>query len=404
MALLQTAALPCPEDELLLAAARSFLSDDAEDLLINPALNWGLVGDKAEANGILPVLMRQIERGRFRKVPPAELERLRIRSSAHELRTLLLARELIRLLDILETQGIKAIPFKGPALASFIYGDPAMRRSDDLDLIIRGPEFWRVSELLECQGFRRHPRISREQMSAYARSECDMTFEHGDSSYRVEVHWAIVPPYHGARIPAERLWDHLETVQLLGRTVPTLSAGDHLTALCLHACKHLWRRLEWVCGICALIKRVQPIDWDRAFSRAQSWGSERVLLLGLLLARELTGMNLPAPALARLQAARSIESVARKVWAGLFREEPPGLMELTRFRLELTESGSARIRYCLNRALQPSYRDLEWIRLARPLHFLYFFLRPVRLTAAWVSRSLSRRVPRPAPSARRRSC
>jgi len=400
-----------PEDDFLLSAARAYFlggTDPAARLAVSGALDWSLIGEKAEAHGLLPLLMRQIEGGCPDAFPAAGLESLRRRFSGHELRMLLMARELIRLLDLLDARGLRAIPFKGPALAAFLYGDPAMRRSDDLDLLIREQDFWGVSEALESQGFLRHPPITRRQMAAYSRSECDMTFAHGASGLRVEVHWALVPPYHGQRIPAAQLWERLETAQFLDRTIPMLSAEDHLTALCLHAAKHMWRRLEWICGVVALLVRARPPDLELAFRRARSWGSERVLLLGLQLARELTGMTLPAQAPSRIQCTQSVEAVAREVWSGLFREATPGFVELTRFRLKLSDRLSDRIRYCVNRALLPSYEDLGCVQLPGPLSYLYFLVRPARLTFAWARGTFTRRggrlVSGPAHPARKGSC
>ncbi len=375
-------AAPSPEDELLLSVACTFLLPDNDPnarLKTDRVLDWESVGEKAEAHGILPLLIRRIEGSCPGAVPPAELQSLRKRSSRHELRIFLMARELIRLMELLEARGLRAIPFKGPVLAAVLYGDPAMRRSDDLDFLIREQDFWGVADALESEGFTRHPPITRRQMAAYKRSECDMTFVHRLSGLRVEVHWALVPPYHGTRIPDAQLWDHLETAPLLGKTVPMLSAEDHLTVLCLHASKHMWRRLEWICGIAALMERDRTPDWEHVFRRAGSWGCERVLLLGLLLAHQLTGTALPAQVLSRIQSMPSVETIAREVWRGLFSDSTPGFVELTWFRLRLTDRLSSRIRYCVNRSLLPSYEDLGWVRLPEPLSFLYFLLRPFRL-------------------------
>ncbi len=403
--------LMTPEDGLLLSAARAWFQSEPKpfaNALQSQALDWTKVRGKAEAHGILPLLLHQIETCCPGAVPPAELERLRARYHEYELRSVVMARDLIRLLEFLESRGIRAIPFKGPALSSYLYGDPAMRRSDDLDLLIHAEDFWRVAEALESRGFAQSPQITRGKMRAYARSECDVVFDNRASGLRVEIHWDLVPPYHGMKIPMMEFWDRLETSELLGIKVPMLSAEDHLIALCIHASKHLWRRMEWTCSIAALLRRAQQPDLEEAFQRAKRWGSDRVLLLGLMLTRELTGMALPAPALSRVSTLSSVESLAHEVWKGVFSDATPGFMELTRFRLHIIDSPWSRIGYCIKRATLPSYVDLRWVDLPRPLFFLYFFLRPIRLAADLariaLSHSGSRLDTTAAPSARKGSC
>ncbi len=360
-------------------------------MITRPDLDWEIAIEKAEFHGVLPMLLSAVEMDRREGFPPAELERLRRRFNDYELRTLLLSRELIRLLDLFETAGIPVIPFKGPVLAAVLYGDPAMRRSDDLDLLVHERDFWRASDVLENQGYTRHPPIARRQMAAYSRSECDMSFVHGRSGMRVDLHWAFVPPYHGARNPAKEIWERLGSADLLGRKVPAPSAEDLLLILCLHASKHIWRRLEWICGIAALLRDRCAGNWDSTLRRADGWGCRRMLLLGLRLACDLAGMDPPAQVLPAMQSTPAVEALARKVWSRLFSGVTPGLLELTAFRMRLIERPAGRIRYCASRALLPSYPDLLWIRLPAQLSFLYFLIRPVRLAVTSVKAPFARR-------------
>ena len=42
----------------------------------------------------------------------------------------------VELLGHLEATGIPAVPLKGPLLARILYGDPALRRSHDIDILV----------------------------------------------------------------------------------------------------------------------------------------------------------------------------------------------------------------------------------------------------------------------------
>jgi hypothetical protein len=382
-----------PEDELLLCATRAHFDPDAAPLLrsvLRRELDWNRAIETAESHGLLPLLFRQIEDLCADSVPAAAVESLQRRYREHSLRMLLLTCELIKLLRLFHTEGIAAVPYKGPALSALLYGDHALRQSDDLDMMIPVQEIWRATELLESQGFRPCPPVKREQIAAYSRTECDIVFAHDKPGLLIDLHWALVPPYHGFSFQAAQLWDRLESMDLLGEKIDQLSLESHLMALCLHGSKHLWARLGWVCDITALLHSGRPLDWERVLCRAQTWRSERVLFLGLLLAHDLLDADLPPEVLSRIRARPEIAGLAQCARKRLFDRVPAGFWGLTWFRLRLIDGMAARIQYCTHRVLFPSYNDLEWVRLPSSLSFLYFFLRPIRLTYAWVHDRLRR--------------
>lgn len=68
-------------------------------------------------------------------------------------RSLFVEAESIRLWRILEDAGIRAVVVKGPFMAQRLYGDPGLRRSGDVDLLVQPEEFQAAIRLLETQGY-----------------------------------------------------------------------------------------------------------------------------------------------------------------------------------------------------------------------------------------------------------
>ena len=66
--------------------------------------------------------------------------------------------------------------------------------------------------------------------------------------------------------------------------------------LCAHGAKHLWARLGWLCDLARLIQMEQGIDWSEVFDQTRRSHTTRMILLGLLLADNLLGVELPAAA------------------------------------------------------------------------------------------------------------
>jgi len=72
----------------------------------------------------------------------------------------------------------------------------------------------------------------------------------------------------------------------------------------------------WIADVAALISR-QPPDWDRALAVANEVGAQRILRLGLRLAADLLGAELPAHVEATVQSDRAVAKLAAQ------NREPP---------------------------------------------------------------------------------
>jgi hypothetical protein len=142
----------------------------------------------------------------------------------------------------------------------------------------------------------------------------------------------------------------------------------------------LWERLSWIADMAALT-RAPDIDWARLLTDAKSTGSERMLLLGLHLARELCGASLPNELKQRVESHSVIERLAKAIELQLFSEGETsrlGMRKTFQYQMLLRDNWRDRTRY-LRFALSPSDRDLQRISLPRFLRFLYYAIRPFRL-------------------------
>ncbi len=392
-----------PELELILCASR--VRDDADiqvrlrDLL-HHELDWDFLFKAAETHGVLYLLHKRLERCCADWEPRDARRQLRRLYEQNALRNLLLTAELLRLLRLFEDSDVPAIPYKGPALAAFVYGDIALRRTDDLDILVRRCDAWKAREVLVGAGFAPQVTAAQEQMPLLFKSECDLSFVHRRTGLEVEIHWALVPPFYGLPFDSEGLWSRLEHVNLEGTLVPALAREDLLLALCIHGGKHLWERLEWICSLAELTRPCFELDWESLRSRAARLYCQRMLSLGLALARDLLEAELPDREMVHLRSDKALDSLVRQVREHIFSEKPHDLFHVTLFRLRARERTLDRIRYCLVRALTPTYEDMGFLRLKPRLFFLYYLARPFRLGLAFVMR-LAKRETKPTTDARR---
>ena len=114
-----------PEDEIIVICVRTVLHPRQQQrlqALASGEIDWEGLLDHALRHRVAPLLYRNLRDACLTLPPPAVLERLRQVCAAMEQRNLLLAMELVRLVRLFGALGIAVIPFKGPLLATALYG------------------------------------------------------------------------------------------------------------------------------------------------------------------------------------------------------------------------------------------------------------------------------------------
>jgi hypothetical protein len=292
--------------------------------------------------------------------------------------------ELLKVLEFLEKDSIRAIPFKGPTLAMRAYGDVGLRQFADLDVLVHKRDIPRLRKLLISRGFKPTPALNRAQQAALLRFDCAYNFDSGRGVV-LDVHWGFVERHSTFAFDPRPFWDRLEPVTIGDKELLTLSKEDLILVLCLHGFTHLWERLGWICDIASLIDQQNNIDWRLVLENANKLGLRRILLLGLMLAGDLLDATIPAEMRQAAEADAVVKKLAHQVQEQLFAERraPPGLFAGAILNLRMRERKRDRIGSCLRLILTP--RSYDWMFLALPdwLFFLYYPLRPIRLAGKY---------------------
>lgn len=371
------------EQEVILSAVRADRSQDGRirELLLR-GLDWPLLCRTALRHGVLPLLYVRLAEIGGDLAPGEEMARLRDLYLSNSRRNLLMAAELLKLLRLFNSSGIAAIPFKGPVLAVQAYGDLGLRQFADLDILVRREDMEKVEEMLPLHGYRPRYAFTPAQKRAHFRRTCECTFSARGDTLHLDVHWRLAADYLTAGLDPAAEFAGQGTVVIEGHRVPALEADDMLLYLCLHGVLHLWTKLGAICDIDRLIRANPERDWNGLLEKAEAAGLRRTLLLGLSLARDLLATDLP-PAIAEAAAKdRDVAPLRERVTARLFGrgDSEPGFAEIARFQLPLKDRFSDRIKYCLIRAFCPTVEDWQCLPLPDRLYFLYFLVRPLRLS------------------------
>lgn len=328
--------------------------------------------------------------GELRGYVPAEaLKQLEGQVRGNARRNLLLTSRLLKLLALLDAEGIRAVPFKGPLLALSAYGDSAMRQFSDLDLLVRPADVPRVRTLLVEQGYIPQFTLDERQEAKLVRRRNERLFTDESQGVYVDLHWSLSPRWLHSDQGGEDIWGRVGAVTVAGRSVPTLDASDLLLFLCVHGSKHCWTQLSMACDVATLLQRATPPAWEALFARARGQGSTRMLRLGLHLASTLFGVELPREVAAEIRADARIERLAAESYAKLLRDpaEPWGKFEELRFDAKVIEGLRVKTLFYLDVLLTPTPLEWDYLPLPERLSFLYYFVRPVRLALKHAGRT-----------------
>ena len=309
---------------------------------------------------------------------------------------------LLKLLRRFGSDGITAIPYKGPVLAARLYGNIALRHTGDLDIFIRKEDVSSARELLLADGFHRQRHLSPAAEAFQLRAMKSEAF-HQEHHAVVELHWAFADEYFPFPLDFDTLAQRLVSIPVSGDNVPGFANEDLLLILCVHGWKHCWDRLEWVCGIAELQRSGNhPLDWETVLRQAAALRCRRMLLFGLRLASELLDAPLPPPIHEMVRSEQGLSGAVAAV-RRLMSEGGQGIGSLARrdvFRSRLLDGSADRLRFLAFRLAIPDPSD--WILLTVGSHVVpvHALIQPLRRTAKVGVRAVRRLLPSADPVGR----
>jgi Uncharacterised nucleotidyltransferase len=304
----KTPAATRPEIELMLCCARTRIDSATGDrikTLLQQDIDWVYLIQTAGSHGLMPLLYWSLNGIGSEAVPKSIWSQLRNYFHTNAQHNLFLTAELFKILNLFEQHEIPVIPFKGPVLAVYAYGNLALRQFSDLDILVNKQHFLRAQELLISEGYGLWLQLSWQS-----------SFVSQDNRVNVDLHYEFAPKRLLDGFECAKLWERLVSVSLTGKAIPNLSAEDLLLFLCVQLTRDFWEgreRLAILCDIAELVRLHHDIDWKFVLKQANLLGIERILFLGLFLAKDILGIVLPDEVWQRIQAEISVKSLAAQV-------------------------------------------------------------------------------------------
>jgi Uncharacterised nucleotidyltransferase len=369
---------------LLECAAPQGNADHLADLL-QDSLDWLVLLQDAESHGVMPLLAERVMNLDGALVPQHIHHRLRESRRAYAVCSLQMTAELFRLLERLAEAGIETLVTKGPALSVRCYGDAGMRQYSDLDLVVRQTQIRRATQAM--LDFDYDPRVPLTAIDA-KKIPGEYAFRKSGTQLLLEFHTERTFRYHPRPLQIEKIFQRQAAVAVDARDVPALSLEDELVLICVHGAKHFWKRLMWIADVAALIVRQTP-DWERALAAAREVGAERILRLGLHLASDVLGAELPEQVEADVRSDRTVAELGKQIESRLASSEPHtiGILHRAAFRTKMRGGLFPGAAYLLRLSLSPTEEDWTPGKEGNRSALVQSIGRPIRLARKHIRRS-----------------
>ncbi|MDP4291767.1 MAG: nucleotidyltransferase family protein [Bacteroidota bacterium] len=190
-------------------------------------------------------------------------------------------REFIMVTDGFRKLSIPFIPMKGPLLSARIYGDAAIRRMHDLDLLLNTKDVPLAYDNLVRLGYIPDLKLPDSETGRKILWDHNkhLSFVHPQKKTCFELHWQLVDFKDHFEYHFDTIYQNLTMTQhFMNRKFRVLKSEYDLLFLLIHGAAHKWQRLKWLVDINDFLHNIR-FDEQLLRSLARSYKAERVLAL-----------------------------------------------------------------------------------------------------------------------------
>ena len=366
------------EFDFLCAAARPRFDLAAVGEQLESGLDFDRLLALAAGHSVRPHLIRALAHLKWTTVPPSVRAELEAFQHRHLPKSLAFVGELRRVAEAFDRQAIPFATFKGVALATFLYGDPAAREFADIDIIVPQRHMADAERALAELGYRA-ALGDRRFRAAFLAIQRQFGLINPEIGMSVDLHWQFSGDYVPFPLSADDALRNAVALSVAGRDVPTLAPADLASLLAGHGTKEQWRSLELIVDFAWLVDRLPGLDWLDLYRRARARRCGRAVLLGLLLANRVLGVALPEALVATIERHEEARARADVLIERIRRDV--ALPQSNFVDLELCDRPSDRLKAMMRLALLPTAGDYKAWPLPSALWGVYYATRPFRLVA-----------------------
>ena len=375
--------VPSPEMALLLSClhppgVNQHANREGISARIDPEINWAILLGLAREHRVLPLVHHWLSR--VPRVPGAvleELKRYQLRITAFNMRA---SSELTSLLGTFSDEGLTVIPVKGPVLAMRAYGSTSLRQYEDLDFVVPFGHLLQARDTLVKKGYTLVGMPDSPLHRAYLKTLQDWVFYNESRRHLVDIKPVLLSHLTSRQTDVDWLKTTLQPLIMDHHSIQAPNRIGMLIVSCMHGTNNVWCKASLLADVAALAGQMDSSEWNTLLADAAAIGKTNDVLIGLGLARDILGLELPE----RVKECRDwdsrIDSLLAMAAGKLIQQ---GRLESSReawnferkTRVNRTDAWRCIYRY----VLVPGTVEWGLFKLPPALAFVYTLVRPIRL-------------------------
>lgn len=370
-----------PEFELLLYCLKLSYEYTLSNSRVKANIDWKKWKTLLIHHGVVPQVYMNIKNRPIRGFPGNVLEEIKSLFYLNTSKSIMVCSHLNILVKSMQTltEKITVIPFKGPVLAIQAYNDYAYRSYSDLDVLINKEDFSRFYDHMIELGYQPFYPFKESIRKRWAKWGRPYVFSKKD--IHVDVHFRILtgPEFNKPGSPPGSMEKYSE-IDLMGQRVNALSPEYSLLAVCINGTKDGWNRLCFVTDLAYLVQNNRDLEWDSLISRAKKMKLYSMLCIGLRLANEFLGLQLPKETRQDNIESTKVVKLSRIYSHNLKKEKIQQKQFSSRIlAIRTVDTVWGKSGYFCYYLFVPTFWDLQAFSIPGLLFPLYFFLRPLML-------------------------
>ncbi|MDE5413814.1 nucleotidyltransferase domain-containing protein [Alkalihalobacterium chitinilyticum] len=338
-------------------------------------IDWDLFVELALHHRLYPVLYPELKKV-SNYVPANVLQLIHGYYKRNTFQMLHLSAEMEQVNELFIIKGIPLLFLKGPVLSHSLYGNLSLRTSSDLDFLIPIERLQESEQLLVELGYEKDDYIETV-LEDWRWRHHHVTYFHPQKGIKLEIHWRLHPG-PGKEPTFQELWNRKQTSKYSHHPIYMLGYEDLFIFLVLHGARHGWSRLRWLVDIHQILQK--DIDWKVLHHLMKRYKAKPICGQAVILSSQFFQTNVPKELkpLINQPSTRLAQEAIFYLERMVNLHTDPVPEEVSNYHkrhLFSLMSNQQKILFILS-FLYPYPEDAETLPLPKPLHFLYFPLRP----------------------------
>ncbi len=290
-------------------------------------------------------------------------------------------RELVLLSEDFNKKNIPHLFLKGPVLSEIAYGNPFLKDSIDLDILVPFHALEKTHQLLIESGYQMtYPAFEMTKMQRRINYKIShhYNFRHPEKKVQIELHWKLMNPQILLPLDFESLYERASEAEMNQYKIKTLSKEDYLLYLAVHGSKHRWYSLGWLKDFSMLVKTSSEEELNQLIDKALMMGLSKPVIQSFILTHLLFDEAVPENIQDIYRQKKGMDRFIIQALKAI--QTPLGQIRNMKgsklsYQFQLRES--LPYRFTLLFRLRTHHSDWEMLKLPSGLFFLYYPLRPL---------------------------